>query len=108
MGYGEVNLNEMIAEVRPKCPHYEEDCEWELEMWAPLKITGFEVKLCQNCRAHVERRPQDIFVEMLSAKLGVPKDSGFMFNQMADVLAEIDAKRLYDIREDTPQEVKDG
>lgn len=103
--------DEYLAQDRPPCPHFEEDCEWQNEFWTGLKTTGYEHRVCRNCGLHVERRPQSIFTEKLTEAIGGPHDFGFVFDKMAEVLAELDQERFEDTLNEAKgfmQEVKDG
>ncbi len=100
--------NEFIAEDRPECPHYEQDSEWQTEMWRDLKTTGYEIRVCRNCGFKVERRPLKALTDIVLPRLGQTEYSPNVFDTIAGAVLGLDAKRFEDITEDTPQEVSDG
>ena len=118
MSYGEneVSTNQQMAK-EPFCPHYEQDSEWQVEMWSGLKTTGFEVRVCRNCSGHIERRPQDALIDfMAKQRVGgcnqlLASDTLHLFDTMNVGIATIGSKRFEDTlseAKDVLQEVKDG
>jgi len=108
MSYGEVSTSEMMAEDRPECPHYEKDSDWQAEMWAGLKTTGYEHRVCRNCGLHIERRPRKELTDIVLPHFMAKESEPNIFDIIGSALLQMDNKRWHEITQDTPQEVQDG
>ena len=53
---------ELENEFKEKVKILQENCnhpftEWMKQNWAPGHSTGFDVKVCEMCRAQIDKRP---------------------------------------------------